>query len=155
MAVIPMKEAGYLDDQFARFLSGMFPFFVLLVYIVPVYRMISRIVEEKERKSRESMRMMGLTDFSYWCSWFTYYIIVVIIISILCTIIVSINVIRYTNRFIIFLYFFVYGSSLFGLIIFLQSFFYTARSAAITGTLFYFASSFISSAVSDKDVSSS
>jgi ATP-binding cassette, subfamily A (ABC1), member 3 len=96
----------------------MLPFFMLLIYILPVYRMISRIVSEKETMARDSMKMMGLTEFSYWMSWFTYYFFVVSIISAAALGIVSINVIVHSNKFIIFAYFWVYGMSLFGLIMF-------------------------------------
>jgi ATP-binding cassette subfamily A (ABC1) protein 3 len=126
----------------------MLPFFILLIYILPVYRMISRIVSEKESKARESMKMMGMSDTPYWLSWFTYYLIVVTIISILCIIILSINVVVYSSKGIIFAYFWIFGMSIFGMIIFLQSFFLRARTAAVSGTLVYFATSFVSSTLS-------
>jgi ATP-binding cassette subfamily A (ABC1) protein 3 len=125
----------------------MLPFFMLLMYILPVYRLISNIVSEKETKARESMKMMGLSDFSYWLSWFVYYFLIVLIISIASTIILSANVFKYSNKGIIFLYFFIYGLSLFGLCILIQAFFSRARVAAITGTLIYFGTSFINTAV--------
>jgi hypothetical protein len=65
---------------------------MLLIYILPTYRLISNIVSEKESKARESMKMMGLVDFSYWLSWFFYYLIIVTIISGLCIGVLSINV---------------------------------------------------------------
>ena len=132
----------------------MLPFFMLLMYILPVYRLISNMVSEKETKARESMKMMGLKDFSYWASWFTYYFIIVTIISILSVLVLSINVFKYTNRGILFLFFWIYGISLFGLVIFIQAFFSRARTAAITGTLIYFGTSFINAAVADTNVKS-
>jgi hypothetical protein len=143
MMFVPYKADAYISDEFGMVLSNMMSFFMLLMYILPVYRLISNIVSEKESKARESMRMMGLSDASYWLSWFTYYLIIVTIISVLCIIILSANVFKYSNRGYIFLYFWVYGMSLFGLCIFLQAFFSTARVAAITGTLIYFGTSFI------------
>lgn len=96
-------------------MNGMLPFFMLLMYILPVYRLISNIVAEKESKARESMKMMGLTDFSYWLSWFTYYLIVVTIISLLCLAILARTVFPNSDKGLIFLYFWLYGISLFGL----------------------------------------
>jgi ATP-binding cassette subfamily A (ABC1) protein 3 len=147
MALVPYKSDAYIKDDFDRVLRTMLPFFMLLMYILPVYRLISNIVSEKETKARESMKMMGLSNSSYWFSWFVYYFIIVLIISIACTIILSFNVFKYSNRGIIFLYFFIYGRSLFGLCILIQAFFSRARVAAITGTLIYFGTSFINSAV--------
>ena len=147
MALVPYKSDSYIKDDFDRVIKAMLPFFMLLMYILPVYRLISNIVSEKETKARESMKMMGLSDFSYWLSWFVYYFIIVLIISISCTIILSANVFKFSNRGIIFLYFFIYGLSLFGLCILIQAFFSRARVAAITGTLIYFGTSFINAAV--------
>jgi ATP-binding cassette subfamily A (ABC1) protein 3 len=84
---------------------------MLLIYILPIRRNLQRIVSEKETKIRESMRMMGLNDLSYWTSWFVYYLIIVTIISILCLIILSINVVKYSNKFLLFLYLWIYGIS--------------------------------------------
>ena len=120
---------------------------MLIMYILPVYRTLSRMISEKETKARESMKMMGLKDFPYWLSWFTYYLIIVTIISILCVIVLSFKVIRYSSRGIIFLYFWVYGVSLFGFIILFQSFFSKARIGSIAGTLIYFGTSFIDNAI--------
>lgn len=152
MTLVPFKSDWYISDNFSLIMQGMLPFFMLLMYILPVYRLISNIVAEKESKARESMKMMGLTDSSYWLSWFTYYIIVVTIISILCVIILAPTVFTNSTTGIIFLYFWVYGISLFGFCILLQSFFSRARVAAITGTLIYFGTSFINSAVADASV---
>jgi hypothetical protein len=149
---VPFKTDAYVSDQFNMVLVSMLPFFMLLIYILPVYRLISNIVSEKESKARESMKMMGLKDFSYWLSWFCYYLIIVTLISIMCIIILSGNVIKYSSKGIIFLFFWIYGVSLFGICIFLQSFFSRARVAGITGTLVYFGTSFINIAVSDSSV---
>jgi ATP-binding cassette, subfamily A (ABC1), member 3 len=65
------------------------------------------------------MKMMGLVDFSYWASWWVYYFIIVTIISALCILVLSFNVIKYSNRGLIFLFFEIYGISLFGLAVFL------------------------------------
>ena len=141
--MVPFKSDGYISDDFSLVLEGMLSFFLLLIYILPVYRLISNIVAEKESKARESMKMMGLSDFSYWLSWWTYYFIIVTIISALCIGILSINIISNSDRGIIFLFLWVYGNSLFGMCILLQSFFTKARVAAITGTLVYFGTSFV------------
>ena len=89
MAVIPMKSNDYVDDDFEEVIQQTLPFFLLLMYLVPVFRLISRIVSEKETKAREGMKMMGLTDFPYWLSWFVYYFAIMTIISLVSLLIVS------------------------------------------------------------------
>ena len=58
MTLVPLKADEYVSDDFSLVLEGMLPFFLLLIYILPVYRLISNIVAEKESKVRESMKMM-------------------------------------------------------------------------------------------------
>ena len=150
--MVPTKTDKYIKDDFELILGSMLPFFMLLIYILPMYRLISNIVSEKETKARESMKMMGLNDFSYWLSWWVYYFIIVSIISGLVVLVLSFNVLKYSNKGLIFLLFWIYGLSLFGLAVFLSSFFSRARVAAIAGTLVYFGTSFIDVAVQDESI---
>ncbi len=154
VTLVPFKTDEYVKDDFALIFSNMMPFFLLLIYILPMYRIISNIVSEKESKARESMKMMGLVDFSYWVAWFVYYVTVVTIISGLCIGVLSINVIKYSNKGLVFLFFEIYGVSLFGLAVFLHAFFSRPRVAAIAGTLIYFGTSFINVVVQDPTVKS-
>jgi hypothetical protein len=55
--------------------------------------------------------------------------------------------------FLVFLYFWVFGNSLFGFGLFIQSFFSRARIAALCGTLIYFGSSFLNIIIADELVS--
>jgi hypothetical protein len=45
--MVPFKSDDYVSDNFGLIMSGMMPFFMLLMYILPVYRLISNIVSEK------------------------------------------------------------------------------------------------------------
>jgi ATP-binding cassette subfamily A (ABC1) protein 3 len=152
IGIFPFTNPAYVSDDFAQIIGAMLPFFMLLIYILPVYRLLSNMVAEKESRARESMKMMGLSDSHYWLSWFCYYFCVVTVISALCTLILGFNVVRYSNKGFLFLYFWVYGISLFGLVVFLQAFFSKARVASIAGTLIYFGTSFINQAVRDESV---
>ena len=125
---------------------------MLLVFILPVYRLISNMVSEKETKARESMKIMGLKDLSYWASWFVFHFIRVTIISALSTLILSFNVAVKSNPFIVFLFFWIFGNSLFAFSLFIQSFFSRERIAALCGTLIYFGSSFLNIVVGDEKI---
>lgn len=143
MTLVPFKSDGYVKDDFQFIFTKNLSFFMLLIYVLPVYKLISSIVAEKESKARESMKMMGLKDFSYWTSWFVTYLLKVTVISFLCILVLSAKVIVYSDKGLVFLFFWFYGLSLFGLSVFLSSFFSKERIAAITGTLVYFGSSFV------------
>lgn len=138
--IIPMQGADFVQNDFQRIL-GFLSFFIFLIYIVPLYRLTYRIVNEKENRSRESMKMMGLTDTSYWLSWFTYYAILVTIISIIITALIG-RLIK-TSKTLMFVILWVYGYSLFGFTLIMQSLFNKARTAGGVSTTIYFVSIFI------------
>jgi ATP-binding cassette subfamily A (ABC1) protein 3 len=119
ITLIPFKTSPSTVDDYMYFLETNLPFFMLLIYILPVYRLISNIVGEKESKARESMKIMGLKDFSYWLSWFAYHIFSVSVISLMCTLILSFNVIVNSNKLVLFLFFWIFGMSLFGFAVFI------------------------------------
>jgi ATP-binding cassette, subfamily A (ABC1), member 3 len=81
---VPMSSDAYVEDNFSQVLN-ILSFFMFLMFIVPLYRLVYRIVNEKETRARESMKMMGLTDMSYWLSWLTYYCCVITVIAIIST----------------------------------------------------------------------
>jgi ATP-binding cassette subfamily A (ABC1) protein 3 len=76
MVYAPVKSSEYTDDDFATAANDMWGFFILLIFLAPLYRFVSNSVTEKESRTREAMKVMGLTDAPYWLSWFTYYIII-------------------------------------------------------------------------------
>jgi ATP-binding cassette subfamily A (ABC1) protein 3 len=93
------------------------------MFIVPVFRFTYRITKEKETRVRESMEMMGLTEMAYWSSWLASYTIINTFISVVSTIILHYGLLKFSSSFLVFLFFWLYGLSLFGFILFCQSFF--------------------------------
>jgi hypothetical protein len=87
------------------------------MYIPLLYRTVYRIVFEKVIKAKESMRMMGMTDFPYWSSWFVYFSLVNTVIVTLCWLVLNINVFKRESAFLLYLVIWIYGESLFGLIL--------------------------------------
>lgn len=135
---VPQRVMDNVQDDFIFFLKGVLTFFILVMYIPPVYRTVYRIVAEKESRVKESMKMMGLSDCAYWMSWFTYYTIVNTLISTAVSVILAQWVMPRTQFWILFTAIWLYGQSLFGLIMIIQSLFVRARAAAISTSLIYF-----------------
>lgn len=138
LMTIPEPSATQELDTFSQILSGVFPLLLLFMYIMPVFTTVSLIVKEKESKAKESMRMMGMTDAPYWLSWFAYYTILNTIFSILAWAVLCINVIGASNPFYIFLYIWLYGQSVFGEIIFMQSLFSKSKFSGLISAVIYF-----------------
>jgi hypothetical protein len=141
--VMQMKLGTTKADSFDLIVEFLFPLAVTLMYIMPIHRMIMRIVSEKHTKIREVMRMMGLSDTTYWASWFVFYTIIVTIISLLSTFMICFKVFPHSNWLLIFLLFWLFGMSLFGYIMFIQSLFSVPRTASIMSILIYFFTSFL------------
>ena len=96
--------------------------------------------------------MMGLRDFSYWASWLTYYSIVNLMISLSSWAILVFGVDTKSEWWVILLIIWLFGQSIFGIILIAQSLFSKSRAAAITTTLIYFGSSIFQYFVLDGDV---
>ena len=64
LAFLPMKTAEFdhIDTVAAEQLTMIFPFFVMCIYLLPLYYMVTKLAEERESKAREGMKMMGLKD---------------------------------------------------------------------------------------------
>ena len=138
LMTLPENPTGTKSDAFAQFLGSLLPLFILLMYIPPVYNTTFLIVREKESRTKESMRMMGMSDWPYWLSWFFYYTCINSVLTFIAWMIIIWTVISSSNPFIIWLYMWLYGEAIFGLIVFLQSFFNTSKYAGIVASLGYF-----------------
>ena len=101
------------------------------------------------------MQMMGLKIIPYWASWLAYYTFVNTVISFVTCIILGTNVTNSFFSWILFLAFWLFGQSLFGLMLITQSIFSSARAAAIVSSLIFFGSSSVNYAISDDDTSTS
>ena len=126
-------------------------FFLIIMYIPPVYRTTYRIVQEKDSKVKESMRMMGLQDFAYWSSWYSYYTMINTAISLISWAILYFLVFSKTAWWLILAMLWLFGQSLFGIILITQAIFSKPRAAAITSSLIYFGFSMFQYFVANED----
>jgi len=136
-AVAPFKAAPHINSGFFAALQGTFPFFWLLVYFVPIYRLVTTIVKDKETKIREGMKMMGLTDTVYWVSVYSYYGIIFLFLSLIYTFALWTNVFKYSDKFYVFLYFFLFAMSINSYGVFISSFFSNARAGSLSAIFIY------------------
>jgi len=148
--VVPLQSLPGKTDLFAQVLAILFPLFMILMYVPLLYRMVYRIVNEKVTRAKESMRMMGLGDFAYWSSWFAYYTIINTAITVIVWLILMINVYNRKSAFLLIVMIWLYGQSLFGLVLIIQSIFSSPRAAAITTTIVYFGTSLFSTLISNE-----
>lgn len=110
----PMPASSNTSDPFTQVLTGTLPFFLLLIFIPPVYNTVFLMVKEKESRIKESMRMMGMLDSAYWLSWYVYYTCVSSMIVFLSWLILIINCIEYSNKFLVLVFMLLYAQAVFG-----------------------------------------
>lgn len=79
----PMQSKPFylMTPQTSLTLSRFYPYFILVIYLIPMYYLTSKIAEEKESKLRDGMKMMGLTDGVYQFAIFLFYLSIVVVSS--------------------------------------------------------------------------
>jgi len=117
-----------------------FPYFLLMLYVMPLYRSIYAITHEKHTLTRESMRMMGLYMGAYWLSWFLFYASLILFVTLPSFLVLRINVMPNSNPYLLYSFFCTFGVSLFGYVVLAATIFGNPRIASICGTLVYFVS---------------
>lgn len=149
--IVPTKIETVEVDNFSLVLFMTLSLFVLLMYIPLLYRTVYRIVFEKSSKAKDFMMMMGLKFSSYWFSWLAYFSILNTLLTFFCWLVLIQGVFGKRSSLILFFVIWLYGQSLFGLILIIQSIFSSPRAAAITTTVVYFGTSMLTSAVDDEN----
>jgi ATP-binding cassette, subfamily A (ABC1), member 3 len=91
-----------------------FPFFLMCIYLLPLYYMVTKLAEEKETKAREGMKMMGLRDQTYYVAWALFLAMLIGTMSFLLVATLSIQVLKQSNLYLVFAMCFMYGMNLFG-----------------------------------------
>lgn len=105
----PMPAETNVSDSFKQVWAKIFPFLIILMFIPPVYNMVSLLVREKETRIKESMHMMGMGESAYWLSWYAYYTLVSTVIVLLAWGVLMINCIVYTNSFLVLCFLFLFA----------------------------------------------
>lgn len=140
---MPFKNDVVEQDFFPLILMPSLSFFVQLMFIPFLYRTVSSVVSEKSNRSRESMRMMGMSDVAYWVSWLIYWTAINTTIATLSTLVLIINVFQSEHGLAVWLFLWLFGQSLFGLLLIAQAVFNSPKNAASSTSGLYFCTSLI------------
>lgn len=139
MAYAPIKSKEFLDISplGIQQLTQNFPFFFMIIYLIPFYYVTSKVAAEKESKSREGMKMMGLNDSTYFLSWFIVFFVISFMTSGFITIVCAIHIFKYVNMAMFFFFCMLYSLTLFGWAFTIVAFLPTKRTSGIAATLFH------------------
>jgi ABC-2 family transporter protein len=114
-----------------------FPFFLMLVYLLPLYYMVTKLAEEKESKAREGMKMMGLKDSAYYVAWVVFLAALVALMSasLVCTL--KMQTLKQSNFGLVFAMCFLYGMNLYGVSFAITAWLPSKKSSATAASLIH------------------
>jgi ATP-binding cassette, subfamily A (ABC1), member 3 len=147
LGAMPTKD--YKTDDFQYVISSTLGIFYMLSFLYPVSRIIRALVIEKETRVKEGMRMMGLTEFAYNLSWLITTTIQMSLVSLLIVLVTSTTVFEYSDKILVFLYFFAFSLAVINMCFLMAPFFSRSKVASLMGPMLFFASFFPYYAVSD------
>ncbi|CAJ2671488.1 unnamed protein product [Trifolium pratense] len=151
--IAPFPTREYTDDQFQAIVKEVMGILYLLGFLYPVSRLISYSVFEKEQKIKEGLYMMGLKDGIFHLSWFITYALQFAISSAIITACTMDNIFKYSDKTLVFAYFFIFGLSAIMLSFFISTFFKRAKTAVAVGTLSFLGAFLPYYTVNDEGVS--
>ncbi|XP_072953821.1 ABC transporter A family member 1 isoform X1 [Typha angustifolia] len=150
--IAPFPTREYTDDEFQSIVKTVMGVLYLLGFLYPISRLISYSVSEKEQKIKEGLHMMGLKDEIFYLSWFITYSLQFAISSAIITACTMSSLFLYSDKSLVFVYFFLFGVSAVMLSFFISTFFSRAKTAAAVGTLSFLGAFFPYYSVNDPAV---
>ncbi|KAK6289772.1 hypothetical protein POUND7_001313 [Theobroma cacao] len=150
--IAPFPTREYTDDEFQSIIKSVMGLLYLLGFLYPISRLISYTVFEKEQKIREGLYMMGLKDGIFHLSWFITYAFQFAFSSGIITICTMDSLFKYSDKTVVFVYFFVFGLSAIMLSFLISTFFTRAKTAVAVGTLSFLGAFFPYYTVNDEAV---
>ncbi|KAL3632486.1 Phospholipid-transporting ATPase abca1 [Castilleja foliolosa] len=151
LAPFPTRE--YTDDEFQSIVKRVMGVLYLLGFLYPISRLVSYSVLEKEQKIKEGLYMMGLKDNIFHLSWFLTYALQFAVSSGIITLCTMGTLFKYSDKSLVFVYFFSFGLSSITLSFLISTFFTRAKTAVAVGTLAFLAAFLPYYSVDDETVS--
>lgn len=150
--IAPFPTREYTDDEFQSIIKTVMGVLYVLGFLYPISRLISYSVFEKEQKIREGLYMMGLKDEIFHLSWFIAYALQFAISSGIITACTMGTLFKYSDKSVVFMYFFLFGLSAITLSFLISTFFSRAKTAVAVGTLSFLGAFFPYYTVNDPAV---
>ncbi|OVA04022.1 ABC transporter-like [Macleaya cordata] len=150
--IAPFPTRAYTDDEFQSIIKTVMGVLYILGFLYPISRLISCSVFEKEQKIKEGLYMMGLKDEIFYLSWFITYSIQFAFSSGIITACTMGSLFMYSDKSLVFMYFFLFGLSAITLSFLISTFFTRAKTAVAVGTLSFLGAFFPYYTVNDPAV---
>ena len=145
LAFLPMKTAAFnqMEPIAAQNLTLIFPFFVMCVFLLPLYYLVTKLAEEKESRGREGMIMMGLKHETYFAAWFIFLLCIVTGMSTVLVLSASLKIFVQSNLWLIFAMCILYGMTMYGFGFIIVAICPTKKSSATAASLLHLLSYYL------------
>ncbi|XP_028556093.1 ABC transporter A family member 1 [Dendrobium catenatum] len=150
--IVPFPTREYTDDEFESLVKAVMGVLYLLGFLFPISRLISYFVFEKEQKIKEGLQMMGLPNKIFYLSWFITYTLQFAISSAIITASTMNNLFMYSDKSLVFVYFFLFSLSAIMLSFLISTFFSRSKTAVAVGTLSFLSAFFPYYSVNDPSI---
>ncbi|XP_035912164.1 ATP-binding cassette sub-family A member 3-like [Anopheles stephensi] len=137
----------FYDDPLLRGLENLFPSIIMVAFFYSCINTVKFITLEKEKQLKESMKVMGLDGWIHWMAWFVRTLTLLTVSITLVTVLLSCNlttntkvaVFEFSDRFLIWLFLFVYSITTIMLCFLVSTFFSKANIASgIAGIVWFY-----------------
>ncbi len=139
-----MPLPAYRKDRFSTALGENLGLMLIIIFIWTLSCIVTSFTEEKELRIREGMKMMGLKHWVLILSWILTYLIMFFFTAISIALATSGSVYEYSSTGIIFIFYFLFLTSLFSFGYFISAFFDRARLASTAASILMLLTYFIS-----------
>uniref|UniRef100_A0A182MGR1 ABC transporter domain-containing protein n=1 Tax=Anopheles culicifacies TaxID=139723 RepID=A0A182MGR1_9DIPT len=138
---------AFYDDPLLRGLENLFPSIIMVAFFYSCINTVKFITLEKEKQLKESMKVMGLEGWIHWVAWFVRTLTLLTVSITLVTVLLSCNlttntkvaIFQFSNRFLIWLFLFVYSITTIMLCFMISTFFSKANIASgIAGIVWFY-----------------
>ncbi|XP_050076110.1 phospholipid-transporting ATPase ABCA3-like [Anopheles maculipalpis] len=137
----------FYDDPLLRGLENLFPSIIMVAFFYSCINTVKFITLEKEKQLKESMKVMGLDGWIHWLAWFVRTITLLTVSITLVTVLLSCNlttntkvaIFQFSDRFLIWLFLFVYSITTIMFCFMVSTFFSKANLASgIAGIVWFY-----------------
>uniref|UniRef100_A0A3P8W266 ATP binding cassette subfamily A member 12 n=1 Tax=Cynoglossus semilaevis TaxID=244447 RepID=A0A3P8W266_CYNSE len=134
----PFPYPCHLRDEYLEAITFVFPFMLMLAWVLFVADFVKKLVHERELRLHEYMKMMGVNPISHFFAWFiecaAYLVLTIIVLTLVMT---YGKILPNSDGFLLFLYFCDYGLSVIAFSYLVSSFFDKTYIAGLSGSLVY------------------
>lgn len=136
---MPMPTAAYSQNSFFLAVGFLLGLTMAMAFLYPVSRLIKSLVEEKELRLKETLFILGVRPWAHWWSWLVTSLVIFFFIAVVSTLVLHINVLKYSSLGYLFVWIFFFATSCIGFSFTVASLFSRAKLAAMVGPELLFA----------------